>query len=162
MSGNYQNLAAFDMSAFENEDTTNTAPALTSTTSEEMTDDIAELSNPLEAARLSALHNDYDTLQSRISQIHDWYKDPSTLPTEHKDTHLGFLLSGLSEHQAKVKELVGYYESIAENERYVKGAKEAGDSEGAEETEEEMKEARDMIAKREGDLAVFRQKYPDY
>lgn len=44
----------------------------------------------------------------------------------------------------------------------MKGAKEAGDSEGAEETEEEMKEARDMIAKREGDLAVFRQKYPDY
>lgn len=80
-------------------------------------------------------------------------------------------MEGLEAHQAMVKDIVGLYESIGQNEGLAQECKEAGDSEGVEEAERDLKEARESIVKKEaresivkkeGELRVFRQKYPDY
>lgn len=71
-------------------------------------------------------------------------------------------MEGLETHQAMVKDIVGLYESIGQNEGLAQECEEAGDSEGVEEAEADLKEARESIVKKECELWVFRQKYPDY
>lgn len=153
------NLTAFDMSAFEDNTTAATAA---STAAEETTEKMINLTNPYEQTRYNALTTDLFTLQTHITEIQTWYADKSLIPPHYASTNLGFLLSGLGEHAAKVKELLKFYENIASGEYNATEAKDMGDLEGREMAEEESREARKAIERKEGDLVKFREKYPDY
>lgn len=168
---NFQRLAAVDMSAFEDNDANNNTATTSPEADEDMSDTAVELSNPQEQTRLATRTAELTTLQARLKKIEGWYADERTLPAQYRGVNLGFLMEGLEAHQAMVKDIVGLYESIGQNEGLAQECKEAGDSEGVEEAERDLKEARESIVKKEaresivkkeGELRVFRQKYPDY